>query len=80
MRRKNKNIFKFKIKDVINVHTKKKAETPKQLNALQSQSFGKFNLSGISNEDIISFSNKLLTEERNGQRLARKPFRTFFQE
>ena len=34
--------------------------------------FGKFNLSDINNEDIISFSNKLLTEGRNGQKLSPK--------
>ena len=34
--------------------------------------FGNFNLSDISNENIISFSNKLLTEGRNGQKLSPK--------
>jgi len=34
--------------------------------------FGKFNLNDIGNEHIISFSNKLLTEGRNGQKLAPK--------
>ena len=34
--------------------------------------FGKFSLSNIGNEDIISFSNKLLTEGRNGQKLSQK--------
>lgn len=34
--------------------------------------FGNFNLSDIGNEDIISFSNKLFTEGRNGQKLAPK--------
>ena len=34
--------------------------------------FGKFNLSDIGNENIISFANKLLTEGNNGQKLAPK--------
>ena len=34
--------------------------------------FGNFNLSEITNENIISFSNKLLTEGRNGQKLSPK--------
>ena len=34
--------------------------------------FGKFNLNEISNEDIISFSNKLLSEDRNGKKLSPK--------
>ena len=37
MRRKSKNIFKFKRKDRINAHAEKKAEAPKQLKIEQSQ-------------------------------------------
>ena len=40
--------------------------------------FGKFNLSDISNENIIAFSNKLLTEGRNGHKLAPKTVSDIF--
>ena len=54
---------------------RKKSTIVKYMSQLKNYiipAFGKFNLSDISNENIISFSNKLLTEGRNGQKLAPK--------
>ena len=54
---------------------RKKSTIVKYMSQLKNYiipTFGKFNLSDINNEDIISFSNKLLTEGRNGQKLSPK--------
>ncbi|MDY6402340.1 MAG: N-terminal phage integrase SAM-like domain-containing protein [Synergistales bacterium] len=48
---------------------RKKSTIVKYMSQLKNYiipAFGKFNLSDIGNEDIISFANKLLTEGRNG--------------
>ena len=54
---------------------RKKSTIVKYMSQLKNYiipAFGNFNLSDIGNEDIISFANKLLTEGRNGQKLAPK--------
>ena len=54
---------------------RKKSTIVKYMSQLKNYiipAFGKFKLSEISNEDIISFSNKLLTAGRSGQKLSPK--------
>ena len=54
---------------------RKKSTIVKYMSQLKNYiipAFGKFNLSDISNENIISFSNKLLTNGRNGKKLSPK--------
>jgi len=60
---------------------RKKSTIVKYMSQLKNYiipAFGKFNLSDIGNEDIISFSNKLLTEGRNGQKLSPKTVSDIF--
>ena len=54
---------------------RKKSTIVKYMSQLKNYiipAFGKFNLSDISNENIVSFSKKLLTEGRSGQKLSPK--------
>ncbi|MBR2207272.1 MAG: site-specific integrase [Synergistaceae bacterium] len=60
---------------------RKKSTIVKYMSQLKNYiipAFGNFNLSDIDNENIISFCNKLLTEGRNGQKLAPKTVSDIF--
>ena len=60
---------------------RKKSTIVKYMSQLKNYiipAFGNFNLNDISNEDIISFCNKLLTEGRNGQKLSPKTVSDIF--